>query len=1012
VSGAHDLTALSEALRERLDHAVEIGDSALSLLWVSVGCDDHEFRFSWQPFREFAAVLRPRRDARPVAVLSVPNITEPTRADVAEPFPHVEITIGPDCPLKKVVEVWVGVLRHEAMPPAGAAGPTFVRDLGLAPDQLSDETRRFLTPLRRTGGALRLSQTLTTLSRVQDPDEQSAFDLVTALKRVHPEYAGDRLGRAVLTPPSAAPKLKWPAWTAAVSELYDAEAVASSAHELLSGRLFLAGLGLLDGRVRAALDATGVWTPLLLEIDDAVATEGTALRDELTDLPYAHGFTSDAPGGPDQLDIQGEVNALCDVITDPTVTPPLAVGLFGEWGSGKSFFMEKMRERVAQLAARPNRPTVVQIRFNAWHYADTSLWASLAVEIFERFADPEPISPTDRQEWLVARGDPKRQERQELLANLETYRSAKAEADAEQSRLEEEHRRVTAQLEQARRERRSAVQAFSPVDVTKALAADARVKEALQSLGGVLGATPAVTELAGLGRELRTLGGYVPAVWRSIKGRSFLVFLLTLFLLCLVGAASLLARTDVPMTSPLGAAAGSVLTALVAAAGVVRPAVERVKRALAQVEQATSMAIEVEALLRSQRDREERLHADELAAIDDRIAEASRTAASLTEKIAQTAAAAEALTVGRRLYEFLAERAIGYQRHQGVIGSLHRDFRFLDAQMRAYRAGHHRVDGLPAVERVVLYIDDLDRCPPAKVHEVLEAVHLLLALELFVVVVGVDPRYLQRSLRHRYRMLAAVGDDYLRAMPVEYLEKIFQIPLTLPAMTPKGYARLVAGLAPDVLPPAAAPEDPDQHTLRPPGSDGGQAPTRAPLTIQAGSSAAGADGRVIDLSAEELTYAQRLGPLIRSPRAAKRMMNTYRLVRATQHVGRRSRFLGTDGKPGEYQVALTLLAVASGFPALADRVLAALEHQVGTEDTWSKFVDELRPAEEHRPAGRLMPPDLVRARVAGSRGEAAMWARLHATLTLLAKPDDPKHLDDLEPYQRWGQRVARFSFTL
>lgn len=70
---------------------------------------------------------------------------------------------------------------------------------------------------------------------------------------------------------------------------------------------------------------------------------------------------------------------------------------------------------------------------------------------------------------------------------------------------------------------------------------------------------------------------------------------------------------------------------------------------------------------------------------------------------------------------------------------------------------------------MILYIDDLDRCPPAKVLEVLEAVHLLLALELFVVVVGVDPRWLQRSLRHQYRDLVTSGDPrtdpYLRAMP-------------------------------------------------------------------------------------------------------------------------------------------------------------------------------------------------------------------------------------------------------
>ncbi len=43
---------------------------------------------------------------------------------------------------------------------------------------------------------------------------------------------------------------------------------------------------------------------------------------------------------------------------------------------------------------------------------------------------------------------------------------------------------------------------------------------------------------------------------------------------------------------------------------------------------------------------------------------------------------------------------------------------------------------LPRIDRIVLYIDDLDRCPEVKVVEVLQAVHLLLAYPLFVVVVG------------------------------------------------------------------------------------------------------------------------------------------------------------------------------------------------------------------------------------------------------------------------------------
>jgi hypothetical protein len=355
---------------------------------------------------------------------------------------------------------------------------------------------------------------------------------------------------------------------------------------------------------------------------------------------------------------------------------------------------------------------------------------------------------------------------------------------------------------------------------------------------------------------------------------------------------------------------------------------------------------------------------------------------------------------------------VGYQKHQGVVGMLHRDFRLLDVQLRARRASAATQEGLPPIDRVVLYIDDLDRCPPDKVLEVLEAVHLLLALELFVVVVGVDPRWLQNSLRHQYQDLVTSGDSrtdpYMSGMPIEYLEKIFQIPFTLPAMAPDGYAQLISSVAGPQessrqrevkVPPAT-------HHVPPAESGADQAPMRAPLDVQQGSSASGDAGERIHLTRTEVEFAQQLGALISSPRAAKRLMNTYRLIRATQHVDSRSRFLGGPDRAGEYQAVLTLLAVAAGYPAMADRLLVALQ---GENDirSWPEFVRELSPASGDRPAGRLVPADLTDASLDAAK--LTTWTNLCAGLDASLTATS---LTDLEPYQRWGRIAARFSFTV
>ena len=109
---------------------------------------------------------------------------------------------------------------------------------------------------------------------------------------------------------------------------------------------------------------------------------------------------------------------------------------------------------------------------------------------------------------------------------------------------------------------------------------------------------------------------------------------------------------------------------------------------------------------------------------------------------------------------------------------------------------------------------------------------------------------------------------------------------------------------------------------------------------------------------------------------------------------------------GEYQAVLTLLAVAAGYPAMADRLLVALQ---GENDIrgWPEFVRELSPASGDRPAGRLVPADLTNASLDAVK--LTTWTNLCAGLdaNLAATA-----LTDLEPYQRWGRIAARFSFTL
>jgi hypothetical protein len=129
----------------------------------------------------------------------------------------------------------------------------------------------------------------------------------------------------------------------------------------------------------------------------------------------------------------------------------------------------------------------------------------------------------------------------------------------------------------------------------------------------------------------------------------------------------------------------------------------------------------------------------------------------------------EALDPMRRLGAFLQERvqSTQYRSQQGIISLVHKDFSELSRYMKDLRDNAAKNEGLAGdadairpVDRIVIYVDDLDRCRPAHVVNMLEAVHLLLALDLFVVVVAVDSRWLTRALEVYYNDLLTSGGWY------------------------------------------------------------------------------------------------------------------------------------------------------------------------------------------------------------------------------------------------------------
>ena len=80
-----------------------------------------------------------------------------------------------------------------------------------------------------------------------------------------------------------------------------------------------------------------------------------------------------------------DLDAISYVLASRTTALPLAVGVFGARGAGKTFCLARLRRRVAEMTASDSDAWcsgVLQIVFNARHTADRDPWPALASAVF------------------------------------------------------------------------------------------------------------------------------------------------------------------------------------------------------------------------------------------------------------------------------------------------------------------------------------------------------------------------------------------------------------------------------------------------------------------------------------------------------------------------------------------------------------------------------------------------------------------------------------------------------
>lgn len=534
-------------------------------------------------------------------------------------------------------------------------------------------------------------------------------------------------------------------------------------------------------------------------IDEKLKANGSIIE-------YSHrmvlpGYSLDDSSGEDKLNIMKDVNALATLISYRNLNPPLAIGIFGKWGSGKSFFMDKLKFKIEELSEQKNNfcNDIVHVKFNAWHYSDTSLWASLVEKIFNELTRYAKIKGKEKEATQI------------LFEELESSKNAIFEIQNNLNNincLKEELLLKKSKAENERSENDRKLDKINFGDINYIVKNDEDIKNDINELKTKFDDLDIET-VSDIRININNIDSfikqsiYVIKILRKKSKKEFIIFILiglgipTVFFIInkvFITNISDINKKILELLALIFSITASWKIKLSPIIKTIKSGYER----LIKLEESWKLVTEKKRYELSKEEEELTINIKKIEQekneLNDKLAELENRKCELNIQI-------DEIKSGKKLVQFLEQVSTNekYRKQCGIISTVRNDFEQLTKLiMRSNRTLEQDSESENSgfkIDRIVLYIDDLDRCNNKKVMEVLEAVHLLLAFKLFVVIVGVDPRWISSALATEYKNLGNPFEESMHtnnsASTFDYLDKIFQIPFTLKELEENHSKRLV-----------------------------------------------------------------------------------------------------------------------------------------------------------------------------------------------------------------------------
>lgn len=671
----------------------------------------------------------------------------------------------------------------------------------------------------------------------------------------------------------------------------------------------------------------------------------------------------------DLLDFENDIRAFSVTLAQKKLKPPLAVALFGNWGSGKSFFMHHLAKKIDFLSVhqsfkaievnqkaddeedeKPFCEGVVQINFNAWSYLDSNLWAGLVSTIFEKL--DEYISGENVKEKEKAKA-------QKVVAGkLEIASHEKIILAKEKGILIQEKDSYKAEILRIEGQKD---------DIYKRV-----VEKSISDLKQE--AKKGLTELEySVKRELGNFGISEQEIYKLDpnalleEARSWLMFFknvkrfstkqkIAFFLIAIAVLFYGLDPGDI-----LKDIKADLNNGIVYFIGIIAPVIYKFIDTISKYKKFLAPIIKYKNQFNEKFEEVKMDYETSRITLNSIIAEREAEIQENEKKLEEVEVqisdyefALEHSITKRAFNNFISRKAKdeNYEKHLGLISIIRKDFEALsglfeeviippqltDKEQKQWKKRKEENEDFrklfnKPLDRIILYIDDLDRCSDEKVLEVLQAVHLLMAFPLFIVVVGVDKRCVSNALRYRDMLqygkkvhindLSDLKDKFGIELiePREYLEKIFQIPFNLKNAEPDSIKNLIQDILISDIRIEEKLEESERHddaiieesyskekVTEPDEFEGAKSKFTVHDEIPQEKELIHVSHDDLKISHTELYYLKEISILVgNTPRTIKRFINIYRIIRTHEQLQYRS-----GNQDIDFLIVMFILAISIG----------------------------------------------------------------------------------------------------